>query len=217
MDNTINKLGFWACFTAFIATMAFNIVQILQVMGILFFPWDEVFIYTFSLCIVIPFLLGMLALHHATPINKKIWSHAALIFAGIYAVFVTANYVVQLATVIPGRVNGSSNGMEVLQQTPHSMFWDFDAIGYIFMGLATLVAVPVFEKRGFQKRVRYSFLAHALATPLIAFVYFYPKYSDRLLLMAFPWAVTAPAFMLFLALMFRKQAAKLQEQPTAIL
>jgi hypothetical protein len=26
----------------------------------------------------------------------------------------------------------------ILDQTPHSLFWDIDELGYIFMGLATL-------------------------------------------------------------------------------
>jgi hypothetical protein len=73
------------------------------------------------------------------------------------------------------------------------------------MGLATLFAVPVFSKHGFQKWVRYCFLAHALVTPLIAFVYFYPYFSDKLLLIGMPWAITAPASMLLLALMFKKE------------
>jgi hypothetical protein len=94
--------------------------------------------------------------------------------------------------------------VRVLQQTPHSMFWNFDALGYIFMGLATLVAIPIFEKQGFQKWVRLAFLAHALVTPLISLVYFYPTYSYKLLLLGFPWAITAPLFMLLLALWFNK-------------
>jgi hypothetical protein len=84
------------------------------------------------------------------------------------------------------------------------MFWDFDAIGYISMGLATLLAVPVFERRGFQRWVRVAFIANALVTPLIAFVYFYPDFSERLLLLGIPWVVTAPLAMLLLALMFKK-------------
>ncbi len=80
------------------------------------------------------------------------------------------------------------------------------------MGLATLFAVPVFEKQGFQSRVRYAFLVHALITPLIAFVYFYPNFSDKLLLIGIPWAITAPVFMLMLAMMFKKDYdAKNQE------
>ncbi|MFZ2071245.1 MAG: hypothetical protein WAV32_06590 [Halobacteriota archaeon] len=146
----------------------------------------------------------MLALHYVTPTDKKYWSHAALIFTIIYSVFVTANYVVQLATVIPMTLKGASNQISILIQTPHSMFWDFDAIGYISMGLATLFAVPVFEKQGFQKWVRISFLANALVTPLIAFVYFYPEFSEKILLLGIPWMITAPMAMLFLAIMFKK-------------
>ncbi|MBD0300446.1 MAG: hypothetical protein ICV82_09445, partial [Nitrososphaera sp.] len=123
----------------------------------------------------------------------------------IYAVFVTANYVVQLATVIPMKLKGAADEIRILEQTPHSLFWDFDALGYIFMGLATLIAIPVFEKHGFQRWVRLSFLANALVTPLITIVYFYPVYSEKLLVLGYPWAITAPMFMLLLAIMFRKK------------
>jgi hypothetical protein len=204
MDKAINKIGFWSGLVAFIATVTFVIVQLLQLTRVLTFPMDEVLIYVTSLCIVIPFVLEILALHYITPDEKKIWSHAALIFATLYSVFVTANYVVQLATVIPMKLKGGTGEIHLLEQTPHSLFWDFDALGYIFMGLATFIAIPVFEKHGFQKWVRISFLANALVTPLIAIVYFYPVYSERLLLLGFPWVVTAPLSMLLLAIRFRK-------------
>ena len=204
MNNNICKAGFWAGLTAFASTIAFVIAQTLQLLGVFSYPWDEILIYGFSLCITIPFMLEMLALHYAAPADKKFWSHAALLFTVIYVVFVTANYVVQLATVIPMTLKGASDEISILVQTPHSLFWNFDAIGYIFMGLAALIAVPVFEKQGFQKWVRYSFLAHGLVTPLISFVYFYPEFSDQILLIGLPWGITAPLFMLMLAIMFRK-------------
>ncbi len=204
MNKRINKIGFWSGIIAFAATFAFYIVQMLQVLGVLGYPWDEILIYGFSLCITIPFMIEILALHYVVPTEKKFWSHGALICTVIYVVFVTANYVVQLATVIPMTLNGAADGIQLLRQTPHSLFWDFDAAGYIFMGIATLFAAPIFVKEGFQKWVRYSFLAHAAVTPLIAFVYFYPNFSNNLLLLATPWAITAPLFMLLLALFFKK-------------
>ncbi len=205
MNRTIYKAGYWSALLAFVATLAFDIAQLLQLVGVLNFPTDQVLIFGFSLCIVIPFLLAMLALHYATATDKKFWSHAALLFTTMYVVFVTANYVVQLATVIPMTLNGSGEQIHILNQTPHSLFWDFDAIGYICMGLATLFAAPVFKRTGFEKWVRYGFITHALVTPLIAFVYFYPNFSDRLLLIAIPWSITAPLIMLLLAIMFRKE------------
>ncbi len=205
MKHSINKIGFWWGITAFGATLTYYIVQLLQVWGLLTYPWDEILIYGISLCITIPFMIEMLALHYAVPPEKKFWSHGALLCTVIYVVFVTANYVVQLATVIPMTIAGNANEIQLLKQTPHSLFWDFDAAGYIFMGIAALFAAPVFANAGFEKWVKRSLIAHAAVTPLIAFVYFYPTFSTGLLMLATPWAITAPLFMLLLAIYFKKQ------------
>lgn len=205
MNSDVYKLGYRFGMAAFSSNVAFALAQTLQLLRVLRYPLDEIFIYGFSLCIVIPFVLEMLALHYVAPDDKKYWSHAALVFTIIYAVFVTANYVVQLSTVIPLTLKGSSSEISLLVQTPHSLFWDFDAIGYIAMGIATLLALPLFTNQGFERWVRMSFLANALVTPLIAFVYFYPDFSERLLLLAIPWVVTSAASMLLLALSFRRK------------
>ncbi len=206
MNRTIYNIGFWSATIAAVALVLFFIVQLLQLIGVLQFPWDQVLIFGFSLCVPLPFLIAMLALHHTTQQDKKFWTHGALIFTTLYAAFVMINYVVQLATVIPMTIKGTANDIQLLAQTPHSLFWDFDAMGYIFMGLAVLFAVPALNRQGFQKWVRFSFLIHAAVTPVIAFVYFYPTFSNNLLLLAIPWAVTAPATMLMLALFFRRNS-----------
>jgi heme/copper-type cytochrome/quinol oxidase subunit 4 len=201
----ISEAGYWSGITAFVSVIAYDAVQILQVMGVLHFPLDEILIYGTSLCIVIPFVLEMLAFHHLTAKDRQFWTHAALIFTIIYAVFVIANYVVQLATVIPAKLNGVTEAVRVLEQTPHSMFWNYDAIGYLSMGLATLFAIPALRKQGFERWVRWAFMAHVLVTPLIGIVYFYPGYSQNLLFLGFPWAITAPLFILLLAIMLRNR------------
>jgi hypothetical protein len=202
-NRDIYKVGYWAGLAAFAATVAYVVVQVMQLLRLLSYPLDEILIFGTSLCIVIPFLLAILAFHYVTPESRKFWSHAALLFTVLYAVFVTANYVVQLATVIPATVQGTADDIQVLRQTPHSLFWNFDALGYIFMGLATLVAIPALEKHGPQRWVRRAFWANALVTPLISIVYFYPVYSEKLLMLGAVWGITAPLAMLMLALLFR--------------
>jgi len=204
MNTKINKIGFRFGILAFASNAAFVLVQTLQLLRVLKSPFDEILIYGFSLCIVIPFVLEMLALYYITPNDKKFWAHAALIFTVIYAIFVTANYVVQLSTVIPMTIRGAADEIKMLIQTPHSLFWDFDAIGYISMGFATLFGAFALEKTGFQRWVRISFLANAIVTPLIAFVYFYPDFTETILLLGIPWTITAPLAMLLLAIMFKK-------------
>lgn len=214
MNKEVNKIGFWSGLLAFLFTSAYVIIQVMQILGGLKYPFDEILIYSISLCIVIPFVLEMLAFHHRVPMHKKIWSHAGLIFSVIYSIFVIANYVVQLATVIPMKLKGAGDEVRILEQTPHSMFWNFDALGYIFMGLAMLISLPAFEKRGFEKWVRISFIANSAVTPLISIVYFYPSYTNKLLFLGFPWALTAPAAMLMLALLFKKNTPEYDQQQT---
>ena len=213
MAKSIGTVGYWSGLAAFMSAVAYDVVQILQVGGVLRFPADEILIYGTSLCIVVPFILEMLAFHHLTTSDKRFWTHASLIFTIVYAVFVTANYVVQLATVIPAKLRGASEAIRVLEQTPHSLFWDYDAVGYVSMGLASLLAVPAVSSVGFERWVRLSLIANALVTPLISIVYFYPTFSTRLLFLGFPWAITAPLFMLMLAIMLRRKQAMTVDKP----
>lgn len=197
------RIGWRAGLAAFTATVAYDIVQIMQMAGVLRFPFDEILIFGTSLCIVVPFVLETLSLHYSSPMDKRFWSHAALIFTTIYAVFGTANYVIQLSTVIPAKLRGAADTVRILEQTPHSLFWDFDAIAYIAMGVATLMMIPALEKTGAERRVRIACMAHIVATVLAGIVYFYPTFSYRLLLVGLPWGITAPAFMLLLAIALR--------------
>ena len=210
--RTLFKAGFWSALVAFLGLLGYDVAQLLQIVGFVGFPWDAILIYGFSLCIATPFVIGILALHYLAPDEKKFWSHAALLFAVMYAVYVNLNYVVQLATVIPSSLRGSLDEIRVLDQTPHSLFWDIDALGYIFMGLSTLFAVPVFSKAGLENWLRLFFLANGLVVPLIAFVYFYPTFSTSLLLLATPWIITATGSVLLLAVFFRR---KLRGQNTS--
>lgn len=215
MTRTIGKVGFWSGLAAFTAVVGYDLAQFLQEAGVLSFPADAIAIYAASLCITIPFVLEILALHYLTPPDRRFWTHAALVFTTIYAVFVIANYVVQLATVIPSAVAGQLDAIRVLDQTPHSLFWNYDAIGYIAMGLAAGFALPAIGKTGFERWVRISLIIHVLTTPLIAVVYFYPTFSTRLLFVGAPWAITAPVFMLMLALLLRTRAAEGRAVPSA--
>ena len=202
---SVNRIGFWAGVAAGSATVAYDIVQILQVVGLLHFPIDEILIFGTSLCIVVPFVLAILALHYSRAVESRFWTHAGLIFTTMYAVFGTANYVVQLTTVIPAKVRGAVDSVRVLEQTPHSLLWDFDAMAYLAMGLTTLLIIPALRTHGLEQRVRVACMMHVVATALSGIVYFHSTYSYKLLLLGFPWAITAPLFMFLLALALRAE------------
>jgi hypothetical protein len=201
--STPSRIGFRAGLAAFAATVAYDVVQVLQLVGVLHFPLDEILIFGTSLCIVLPFVFEILAFHHTSAVEKRFWTHAALVFTTLYAVFATANYVVQLTTVIPAKLRGAADAVRVLEQTPHSLCWDFDAIAYISMGIAALAIMPALASTAAERRVRIACMVNAVATILAGIVYFYPSYSNTLLLLGFPWGITAPLFMLLLAMALR--------------
>lgn len=198
----IRSIGFVSAIVAFAATALYDVAQLLQVANLLHPPIDAILIYAFSLCIVVPFIVAMLALHHVAPTQRKFWSSAALIFAVIYGIYVTVNYTVQLGTVIPATLRHELDDVRILEQTPHSLFWDVDALGYICMGMATLFGSFVFRTREIEKWAKGFFIANAVMTPVIALIYFYPTFSISLLMLGSPWMLTAAGSMLCLALYF---------------
>lgn len=206
--SNVIRVGFFAAMTACAAIVLFGVVQLLQILEALPSPLDRVLIFGTSLCIVLPLMIAMLAFHHAAPAHKKFWSSAALVFTIMYSTYVSLNYVVQLATVIPAMQHGPAAQVSLLDQTPHSFFWDLDALGYICLGLATLFGSLVFTKDGIEGWAKAFFLANAIMTPVIAVVYFFPTFSTALLLLASPWIVTAAGSMLCLALCFSRMLSR---------
>jgi hypothetical protein len=215
----VARFGFWSALVALAGAVGYIVSVPLQTFNVVGPLQDSVIAFASSLIIPTPFLLAMLALHHLVPTEKKFWTHAAVLLAGVYTTYNTLNYVVQLVTVIPAGYSwtfedqqGTVGPLSLLNQTPHSLFWDVDGLGYIFLNLATLLAVPALEKRGAQRWVRSFFLANALITPLFAITYFSPTYSIPVLMLGgIPWAITVPGCLLSLALFLRRESQVLPQ------
>ena len=216
MQNTIARIGFWSAIVALVGAVGYILTVPLQIFNMVSPLQDSIIAFASSLIIATPFLLAMLALHYTVSEDKRFWTNAAVLFAVIYTTYNTLNYVVQLTTVLPAgytwtfdNQQGTVGPLSLLNQTPHSLFWDVDGLGYIFLNLATLFAFPVFEKRGLQNWVRWFFLVNGLITPLFAITYFYPTYSVPILLLGgIPWAITVPGCLLLLALFFNRELHK---------
>lgn len=215
MRKTISRIGFWSALVAFVGAVGYVVSVPLQTFNLVSPLQDSIIAFGFSLIIAAPFLVSMVALHHLVPEEKKFWTHTAIVFAVIYATYCTLNYVVQLTTVIPAGYSwtldnqqGTMGPLSLLNQTPHSLFWDIDALGYIFMSLSTLFAFPVFDKQGLGKWIRLFFLANGLDIPFSAFVYFYPGFSSGQLILGIPWAIIVPGCLLLLALYFKGKYRK---------
>ncbi len=202
MDG-IAKLGFWSAIATFVTAAAYGVVQIGQVAGVLAFPWDEVTIFGFSMLIPLPFVLSMVALHHSVRETNRVFSHAAIVLAVMYATLVTIVYPTQLAVVVPAKLAGAAVDVQMLLVNQGTFMWVIDGAGYILMGLATLFAARALAGDASSRWLRAFLLANGLLDPLIVAIYVFPS----LLLAGSLWLVTAPGSMLLLAIHFRRQRA----------
>jgi hypothetical protein len=198
------RLGFWSSCAAFAAMAGYGVAQILQLLGVLTFPWDEVFIFGFSILIPGPFVLALIALHHSIPAERRMWTHCAMAFALMYAVLVTIVYPTQLAVVIPAKLAGNAAAVQGLTVSAGTFMWVIDGAGYLLMGLATLFAAGAFAADPSRQWLRGFLIANGLIDPIILAVYAFPW----LLPAGGLWLVTAPGSMWLLARYFRPRARR---------
>lgn len=203
-------VGFWSavCATAF--SLLYIVGQLAEWAGL----WGSrggpsssstvlglILLLTPSLFLAPSFLLLVVSIHQLAAADRKIWSHAAVVFATAYTVLVSMVYFVQLTLVAPRLAGGRMAGIELLEFVPFDSFlYAVDILGYSFMSVATLFAAPVFTQGGLPRVVRVFLTANGLLLPFIAL----QMYLHPLIWVAALWAVTFPGSTLALALLFRR-------------
>lgn len=207
------KLGFWSAVLATIFSITYDLGQLAEWFGMLgsaggpessSTPLGIVVLLTPSLFLGSAFLLLVVCVHHLAPPDRKVWSHAAVVFATAYTVLISINYFVQLTLVAPRMARGHIQGIEPFLFVPFDSFlYAVDILGYSFMSVATLFAAPVFRGPGRARVARWFLTANGLLLPFIALqMYFHP-----LIWVAALWAVTFPGATWTLALVFRRAPA----------
>jgi hypothetical protein len=203
-------VGFWSAVLATLFSITYDIGQIAEWMGLMgsgggaenaSTPLGLVVLLTPSLFLGSAFLVLIISVHHLSSPERKIWSHAAIAFATIYAALISINYYVQLTLVTPRIVAGRIEGIEQFLFTPFDSFlYSVDILGYSFMSLATLFAARVFTGGGIERVARIFLTANGLLIPFIAL----QIYVHWLIWIAALWAVTFPGSTWTLALIFRR-------------
>lgn len=158
------------------------------------------------------FLVLVVSVHQLSPPDRKVWSHAAVAFATVYAVLISINYYVQLTWVAPRLAGGRIEGMEPFLFTPFDSFlYAVDILGYSFMSVSTLFASRVFTGKGLERVVRLFLVANGLLLPFIAL----QMYVHWLIWIAALWAVTFPGSTWSLAILFRRTGTSAVGSPAS--
>ena len=123
-----------------------------------FIPGDYLWLVP-GLFLVPIFVVLLAAIHSFAREAARIFSRIGLAFAIAYAVFISPDYFVQFAVVIPSLESGETEGLSLFTQyNPHGLFIAGEALGYLTMSLALLFAAPVFAGGRIQRAIRWLFV-----------------------------------------------------------
>jgi hypothetical protein len=180
VPRSVRLLAFWSALGLAITYSLFDLGVIAgpSMLGILTQPWDPIIPIGASLLIAPSFLLLMISVHYAAPQPAKIWSHAAISFATVYACLVSLVYVTWLFVVEPHLLNGTESQVELLVFQPGSFMQMVDGIGYTFMGVAALFAAPCFNGPGLARWAR---LLSIVSGPAALLVFWHMSFTRSLL------------------------------------
>ena len=210
ISPSTKAIGFWSAVFATVFSITYVIGQLAEWLGWLgsgggpenaSTPLGLVVLLTPSLFLGTAFLLVTVSIHQLASPDRKIWSHAAVVFATMYTVLISINYFVQLTWVTPRLAAGRTAGIEQFLFVPFDSFlYAVDILGYSFMSVATLFAAMVFTGEGVQKVARWFLISNGLLLPFIAL----QMYWHSLIWIAALWAVTFPGAVWSIAVVFHR-------------
>ena len=210
VSPSLKRAGFWSAVLATVFSVAYSVLQIAEWMGLLgsaggpesaSTPLGIALLLTPSLLLGPSFLVLMVSVHELSDARGKVWSHAAVAFATIYAALISMNYYVQLAWVGPRLARGELEGLEPFVFTPFDSFlYAVDILGYGFMSVATLFAALTFHGGGLLRITRWFLIANGCILPFLLF----QMYVHELIWIAALWAITFPGSTWCLALVFAR-------------
>jgi hypothetical protein len=196
ISPSTKNVGFWSAVLATVFSITYAIAQIGEWLGWLgsgggpessSTPLGLVILLTPSLFLGSSFLILTVSIHQLSSPNRKIFSHAAVAFATMYAALISINYYVQLTWVAPRLADGRIAGMEQFLFVPFDSFlYAVDILGYGFMSVATLFAAMVFNGKGIERVARWFLIANGLLLPFITL----QMYWHWMIWIAALWAVT---------------------------
>jgi hypothetical protein len=207
---TVSNFGKWSAVSASALSIIYIVGQLAEWFDLLgsgggpensSTAFGLVVLLTPSLFLGISFVVLIVSIHYYAAEERRIWSHAALVFATIYTALISINYFVQLTLVVPHLLQGDVDSIRFLLFIPFDSFlYSVDILGYSFMSLSTLFAAFVFTGVGIERNVRLFLIANGLILPFIAL----QNYYHPLIWPASLWAITFPGSTISLFILFKR-------------
>jgi hypothetical protein len=209
-DKSVRKVGLWSAVLCTVFSLAYVVAQLAEWMGLLGSAGGPhsrstsvglILLLTPSLLLGVSFVALTVAVHYAADVASRVWSHAAVAFATMYATLISIVYYVQLAFVMPRMARGQTDDIQILIFEPFDSFlYAVDVFGYSLMSLSMLFAAAVFKSDGLERWIRWALIANGCLIPFLALQMYYPP----LIWGGSLWGITFPAAMWLLAVQFKR-------------
>lgn len=139
------RLGFWSAIAMVTTYIVFFLSSSFALGVFLSVPWDQIIPIGASLLIAPSFILLMVSVHYAAPEARRLWSHAAIAFAILYAAFVSTVYVTLLFVVEPHVVHHTESEVAPFLFNHGTFVQMLDGLGYTYMSLAVFLTAALFR------------------------------------------------------------------------
>lgn len=172
----VARVGFWASLGTGVLAIAWFAAFVVQ-LAILPQGWNgiEGFAARFTrleLLNLIPalplgwaYVLMLVALHHAVPEERRVWTLSALSLGIAYATMESINYLIQIVAVAPNLMAGETEGLHLWAgANPASVFWAL-ALAYAVQALSLWLVAPAFPDHA-DRWVRRWCIVVGLSAPL---------------------------------------------------
>jgi len=163
-NKAVRTLGHWSAVLGTIFSLMYVLAQLAEWAGLFgsaggphskSTTFGLAILLTPSLLLGLCFVVLMVSVHHVADAARCIWSHIAVIFAGMYATLISIVYYIQLAFVIPRLAQGDNSDIQLLIFEPFDSFlYAIDVFGCSLMCLSTLFAAAVFPNQGLERWIR---------------------------------------------------------------
>lgn len=163
-----SSLGFWS---AWLTTLG-GVIYFLVILGLIltgqftFPPSDAVQLFGGMISLLFcPFIVMVMAsLHIVTSAERKVFSQGSLAFTLLFAISVSVNRFTQLGAVRQSIASGVTEGVEwFLAYGDHSVMFGLELLGWgWFLGLAMLMAAPIFSGGKIQLWLRWSMVSYGV-------------------------------------------------------
>jgi hypothetical protein len=167
LSAAVRRLGFWSAVAMVTTYLIFLVSAVGTLTGALGAPLNAYIPYGASMLIAPSFILLVISIHHSAPEAKRVWSHAAIAFATLYAAFVSIVYVTWLFVVEPHIMNHTESQVALLSNQTGSFMELVDGLGYTYMGFAVCLTAPVFAGGRLAAWTRWLAIANGPAALMI--------------------------------------------------